>query len=212
MGSTQGKARAGNVETPMIAQMGLPGMGQEAALRLYDRLNQARANNGGFLSKDEWLRIVSLQFEAELSANRPRRIVKVTRNALFDALASGCGYALDQVTRNAARACAVALADILAVSPDLSEAEIQRRIVKYRAKHPDWPVTPPAIAKNWASLGSGDPTRTAKLDIYQEPREWRSACLKLWGDDIGEQIHSKGWSDIRALYGLDILRELANRA
>jgi hypothetical protein len=181
---------------------------QTAALRLWDRLSQTRANNGGTIHKTEWLVIVAGQFKAELSACRPKGRVKGARNALFDALAAGCGIRCQELTRGGSRAIAVALADILAVSPDLTEGEIASRIAKYRGKHPTWPLTAPAIAKNWASLGDGDPTRTAKLDIYQEPAEWRSACLRLWGDDVGERIHAKGWRLICVQYGPAILRDL----
>ncbi len=184
---------------------------QDAAFRLWDRLNQTRANNGGTLTKAEWLSTVALQISAELSAYVKRPRFKNGRNPLFDALAVGCGERLAELTRSGARAVGVALADIRAVSPELTPEEIGVRIAKFKQKHPDWPLTAPTIAKYWSSLGSGDSTRTAKLDIYQEPAEWLSACIQLWGDDVGRQVHAKGWAEIRVGYGRDILSQLAKK-
>jgi hypothetical protein len=192
----------------VTGQLALPGIEHEAARRLFDRLNQARANNGGQLSRDEWLAIAAAQFKAEQSVCKKPRVVN-GRNPLFDALALACGVQAAGMTRAAARACAVALADVLAVYPATTEADIKHRVSRYREKHPSWPVTPPAVAKHWGSLCEGDPTRTAKHDIYQEPRDWLKACVALYGEDVGGQIHAKGWIDVRVNYGPEILRWLA---
>jgi len=75
------------------------------------------------------------------------------RNPLFDALAAATGCNPLEMTEPAARACAVALKAIRKVAPDLMPAEIKRRADSYRRKHPDWSLTPNALAKHWPSLG-----------------------------------------------------------
>lgn len=186
----------------------------EAALRLYNRLGQARANNGDKLSKEEWLQITAAQIKAEVDAvkNAPKaKRVNGDRNPLFDTLAQACGLNLADLTKSGARTVGVALADIQSVAPELTPEEIRARILRYKQLHPTWPLTVGSIAKNWASLGSGDndSTGTGKLDVYQEPkRDWKPACLRLWGADIGAQIHAKGWFGIGTNYRKDILRDM----
>lgn len=191
----------------------------EDSKRLYDRLGQTRANNGGNLTKEEWLNISAEQFKAaradaiaERKALPKAKREKGARNVLFDALATACGLNLQEITKLSGRAIGVALADIRSVSPDLSVEEIQIRVKKYIGKHPTWALTPPAIAKNWATLGDGrsrDKTKAAQFDVYQEPVEWLTACHRIWGLDVGGQIHARGWkvndTNIRAQILKDIV-------
>lgn len=194
---------------------------RESARGLFQRLGQARANNGDKLGAEEWLLIAGGHIKAEVNAGidgvktlpkakRP----KGTRNELFDALASACGMNLMEITKAAARSVGVALADIRNVTPELTVAEIKARIAKYQRLHPTWALTAPAIAKNWAGLGDRgeDLTRTAKFDVYQEPPDWKADAVAIHGADIGAQIFDKGWLNISTVYRAEILRRRASLA
>lgn len=75
---------------------------------------------------------------------------KRERNPLMDAMA-GCGGADPlQVVPSAWSGIGKALADIVAVCPDVTPAEIARRSVNYRTHMRDTILTPHALAKNWA--------------------------------------------------------------
>lgn len=71
------------------------------------------------------------------------------RNPLFDALARATGSDPGQLTKAAARSCAVALAEIRKACPGLTPDEIQRRAANYRAHFRGAALTPPALAKHW---------------------------------------------------------------
>ena len=71
------------------------------------------------------------------------------RDPLFDSLAQSCGSDPKQLTRRAATACAVALADIRRVCVDVTPNEIERRAANYRS-HFDAVLTPSALCNQWA--------------------------------------------------------------
>lgn len=76
----------------------------------------------------------------------PRR----PRNALMDALA-GCGGADPlQIVPSAWSGIGKALADIKSVCPEVTPEEITRRSANYRTHMENAPLTPNALAKNWA--------------------------------------------------------------
>lgn len=76
----------------------------------------------------------------------PRR----ERNLLMDALA-GCGGADPlQIVPSAWSGIGKALADIKSVCPDVTPDEIARRAANYRTHMENAPLTPNALAKNWA--------------------------------------------------------------
>lgn len=84
------------------------------------------------------------------------------RNPAFDALAEACGMDPTQLTRSAARTVGVKLAEIREVwngSGDLGALaeEIRSRADRYRRIHPEWPLTPGALAKWWAKLAPPPP-------------------------------------------------------
>lgn len=81
-------------------------------------------------------------------AKKPRE-----RDPLFDALAVACGNSPHELTKTAARECAVALAEIRSVSPGLTSAEIHLRSANYRSHFPDAACTAFALAKHWARCG-----------------------------------------------------------
>ena len=176
----------------------------DAALRLYNRLGQARANNGNHLSREEWMRITAGQFKAEIQAalNVPKaKRVKGQRDALYDTLAICCGINLAELTKNGGREIGVALADIRSVMENLTPEEIQRRVAIYKKRYTaPGMLTPAAIAKNWAKIG-GPPgessTRAALFDLYQEPtQDWKAALATIYGLEIAEAYFAKGWLNI----------------
>lgn len=93
-----------------------------------------------------------------------RKTPERTRDPAFDALASETGSDLQGLTRSAARATGVALAEIAQAEGsrrhlhgpaphDLELAEeIAYRAGRYRQIHPDWQLTAPSLAKYWATL------------------------------------------------------------
>ena len=83
------------------------------------------------------------------------------RDPLFDALALSCGLKLDEITRSAGAVVATALKEIRAVSYSVTPTEIAARAANYKRLHPQWELTPSALAKHWASLGK--PTATSGL-------------------------------------------------
>ena len=72
------------------------------------------------------------------------------RNSLLDALASATGSNPLQVPPSAWGGFAKALAEIRAVSADLTAEEIKRRAANYRSHMRDATLTAPALAKHWA--------------------------------------------------------------
>ena len=181
------------------------------AERIYDALAAARQT--GPLDKPRWLSVVSAAEHEHKVANKrkPNRTkLDRPRNPLFDALATATGCQdISQLTRNGAKAVGVALADIKEVCPSLTVEQINRVVDAYRRKHPTWPCTAPAIAKNWAEFAKttgGAQTATAKTDVYQEPPNWQqseparlaiNASPETW-----QLVIERGWfalaTDIRA--------------
>jgi hypothetical protein len=72
------------------------------------------------------------------------------RDPLFDALTSAEGSNPAQLTRTAARAIGVALAEIRRACPDLTADEINRRCANYRKLMPNVRVTASGLSKHWA--------------------------------------------------------------
>lgn len=126
------------------------------------------------------------------------------RNPLFDALALAmCCQDLSQITRNGAKSIGVALADIMAVCPELTPEEIQRRAAAYKRKWPDSRNhTATALAKYWHEFGQSQEqrTRASKTDPYQRPAgDWKAVLLsKYAGSPLAEDIAAgvKDWTDV----------------
>lgn len=111
------------------------------------------------------------------SASPPR-----ARDILFDALAESCGRDPRQMTKADCQACAVALAQIRGVAPNLTPEEIRSRSAQYRKVMPQGSVmTPHALAKNWAACGGFKaPANPAALD---GPEGWRDTLRRLYQMD-----------------------------
>lgn len=165
------------------------------ARRLYDRLNQTRANNAGVLSKEEWLRIGAEQFKAARDEERvaaglkPKRSRGV-RDPLFDTLATATGMNLKEMTKAAAQGVGIALAGIRTATPDVTPEELILRVGAYRRKHPTYALTAKSIEKYWPTLGTGRATAQAAA---QDPRvaagapkgwqDWMRRRRKLWEEN-----------------------------
>lgn len=138
------------------------------------------------------------------------------RDLLFDALALSTGTKdLSQLTRAAARAIAVALADIRAVTPDLTVDEIHRRAAAYKRRWTDpRNLSAPALAKHWHefALAAGEArTLAAKRDVHQEPADWHGAAYKVFGRGVAEEMINQGWHNFGVDHRARILAEI-NRA
>lgn len=135
------------------------------------------------------------------------------RNPLFDALALATGTRdLSQLTRAAAKAIAVALADIQAVTPDLTVEEIDRRAAAYKRRWTDpRNLSAPALAKHWGQFAptAGEAkTRAAMNDVYQEPEHWHAAAVTLHGQDVADQMKERGWNNLGTDFRHELLKEL----
>ena len=82
-----------------------------------------------------------------------KKPVSRNRDPLFDALAGVSGAIATELTKSAARACGVALAEIKAVCPDLTVEEIARRAANYRTHFEGAALTPSALKTHWATCG-----------------------------------------------------------
>ena len=112
------------------------------------------------------------------------------RNPLFDALAEATGSNLDQLTKPAGATIGKALADIKAVSADLTPEDIRHRAAEYHRRHPDWALTAPALAKHWAEFSP-----PPKREIPPEPVNWRG----ILGDHFPNSAYldeTRDWSHI----------------
>lgn len=148
------------------------------AEKLRAALASAKAAAGPAWNAAKWDEVVNATAHAEgvTKLRKPKGAARA-RNPLFDALALSMGTVnVDQLTRNAAKAVGVALADILAVCPTLTVEEINARAMAYKRRWPDrrnWSAS--ALAKHWAAFG-GDPTRTGIAVVAEPKGDWRAAA------------------------------------
>ena len=92
-----------------------------------------------------------------------------------------------------------ALADIAAVTPDLTPEEFGIRASKYRRDHPDWELTPTALCTHWGELGKGDVGQTVASMHAAEPEGWKSIAIGMlseaeWSDPSIRVLLDGGWS------------------
>lgn len=183
------------------------------AAKLRAALGAAKAAAGDGWNAERWDAVVNATAADEgIARKRKPKGAARARNPLFDALATATGTKdLSQLTRNAAKAIGVALADILDVCPDLTVDEIERRANAYRRRWPDpRNLSAQALAKHWASVGGGEPTRPAKTDIYTEPPgDWRAIMRGLYpGAPILEGLAEAKWSDLPSDARKAVLKEV----
>lgn len=148
--------------------------------------------------------IIQAKYELAPKPRAPRVVKKRPRDELFDALAVATGQNLEELSRSMARVVAVALADIRAVTPDLTVNEIKRRAEAYKNKHRDWPLTATSLAKYWGEFG-GARTRTAnKLDPYATPpANWLELAKRAFPEG---DFSDRPWGEISTVVRIDILK------
>ena len=123
------------------------------------------------------------------------------RNPLVDGLMAACNEDPLNATRPALRAAGTAIAEIKAVSPDVTVEEISRRARLYRQKHPLWTLTPTALGKWW---GESCPPKSVnqKKDPYTAPDNWQALATRVWGDvNLPDN-----WTDISLCLRQDLLK------
>lgn len=123
------------------------------------------------------------------------------RNALVDGLMVACNEDPFNATQSALRAAATGMAEIKAVSPDVTPDELLRRAKLYKQKHPLWTLTPKALAKWW---GESQPPKAANQpkDPYVAPSDWQALARRVWGDvELPDN-----WSDISVMNRADLLK------
>ncbi|HEY1792274.1 MAG TPA: hypothetical protein VGG34_05105 [Opitutaceae bacterium] len=103
---------------------------------------------------------------------------------MFDALAIAGGSAPMQMTQTAARACAVALAEIRRVTPELDAAEITRRAQAYRQAHPTWTLTPNALSKYWGNFAQRP---EEARQSFATPTRWKQRMLSDYPNWVGHE-------------------------
>ncbi len=186
--------------------------------KLFVALANARtAAPNNVLTKDAWIAKANevAHTEGITKKKKPKGAARA-RNPLWDALALATGSKnLDQITRNAAKAIGVALADIQSVTPDLTVEELNRRAAAYKRRWTDpRNLSAQALAKHWgefAPMAGEAKTAAAMHDVYQEPaaQSWHLAAIALYGDEVAAQMKEKGWFNFGTDFRAAILRELA---
>lgn len=149
----------------------------------------------------------NVSFVAEGGAAKPRK-----RDPLFDALAETCGLNLAEMTRPAASRVAAALATLRDLDP--TPEDIRKRAETYRRLHPDWELTPTALAAHWPELtpgAIGREQRPSRFDGIDQLRAEALAKLALAGppgkepppaepdefdDGSGERLENAPWDGV----------------
>lgn len=82
----------------------------------------------------------------ELPANNAR-----PRNLVMDALATACGWPLNEIAGTTAKRLQKAITSIKEITIDVGPAEIARRAKNYRRQFQGCALTPEALAKHWTT-------------------------------------------------------------
>jgi len=139
------------------------------------------------------------------------------RDLLFDALCVSCGINPQEVTRMAATGIGTALADIAAVTPNLTPEEFGIRASKYRREHPDWELTPTALCTHWGELGTGDAGQAVASMHAAEPNGWQEVAMRMFQEaewDAGSiaVILQNGWGGMSLGHRKAIQNRIARSA
>lgn len=147
-------------------------------MAIADRLWEQKAASGVAMTKAQVANVIDAMLK-ELGYSKKRTRVG-GRDLLFDALCVACGINPQEVTRMAATGIGTALADIAAVTPDLTPEEFGMRAAKYRREHPDWELTPTALCTHWGELGKGDAGQTVASMHASEPQGWQDVARRMF--------------------------------
>lgn len=181
--------------------------GDDFARDLKSRFSIVRARQNQLvlsgITPEEWHSIVAQAYTDSKKA-KPKALAAPPapkpRDVIFDAIATVCRVNLKEMTPNMAKRVGVAKAQIVKVTKDVDAEEIVRRGLKYRQKHPQWELTPNALATHWGDMGNGERTELAKNDPYVEPGNWRPVALRLFPDALKwvrpHDWRTLGWQDI----------------
>ena len=126
-------------------------------------------------------------------AESPKPKKERVRDPLFDALASVCGSDPLQMTAPAARGCAVALAAIRKVAPDVKPEEFESRAAIYCRLYEGAALTPFALMGHWAECTESNPLLQRSRNLtFQERRTSELAATK---EKVAESYRTtpKGW-------------------
>ena len=167
--------------------------GQAIAARLWEE----KARNGKPMTEAQVGNVIDGMLK-ELGMSKKRARVG-GRDLFFDALCVACGINPQEVTRMAATGIGTALADIAAVTPNLTPEEFGIRAAKYRREHPDWELTPTALCTHWGELGTGDAGQTVASMHAAEPQGWQDVATRMfqeaeWSEGSIAVILQNGWS------------------
>jgi hypothetical protein len=88
---------------------------------------------------------------AVVETTPPAKVGRVVRDAVFTALATGCGYELTEMSTDAKKVTALAANDLVAMGIT-DTGEIRQRCMAYRLKFPNAACTPKAVVKHWPGL------------------------------------------------------------
>lgn len=123
----------------------------------------------------------ALSLSGEFPLNKKVRVPR-KRDELIDGLIVVCGFDPLTATPRAVRAAAVATAEIKSVHPLLTTEDLERTAKLYKRNHPDWPLTPNALASHWHEFNRSEKQREAKarLDPYTAPAGWQEVAEKMY--------------------------------
>lgn len=128
------------------------------------------------------------------------------RETLFDGLCGACGIQREGMTAAFKRNIAVALTQIMAVTPGLTVNEIILRAREYRRKHPTWHLSPSALAKYWNTCASQESLR----GLLDEPPDWRARHKEIFPESesgsTGWYFSTQPWEKIGRAYQEKIIR------
>lgn len=132
-------------------------------------------------------------------ATRTGGLKRDARNRLLTDLVAACGMEPTDLTDEAARVAAIALADILRSCPVADRAEFDRRARCYCRKYPGAALTPRALCSHWAEFPP--PKSDTRPNPYAAPIAWESklsVIAEIEGLDLArlKEYASEGWLNV----------------
>ncbi len=133
-----------------------------------------------------------------------KRMSGKDRSVLFDALAGACGCNPKEMPERQARACAVAVSEIIKVMPDVQPEEFAARAARYRVIYREAALTPSSLCAHWGECGAPngkpfhakpDPKKSAPP--IPEPPGWRHV---IEHDSEDAMYFTAAWESIMPFY------------
>lgn len=129
---------------------------------------------------------------------RAKRLSKVERDALFEALARETGCNLQAMTEPEVKKCFVAVSAIIRATPDVTPEEIKASCKRYHREMAGATITPHAIANNWSKLFDRDSRKAgvSSKDWALEPKfDWRRVCSIRFNRDDPKYRDRRAWEE-----------------